>query len=90
MALFNQAFLELQFYPDAIVQSCTPDGGYNVVQATNKYTVCSPVWQVEQLPDGSFNEDAAFNAELFAGHSNKPLVMNAGDTGSNRFPGPRR
>ena len=39
-----------------------------MVQATNKYTVCSPVWQVEQLPDGSFNEDAAFNAELFAGH----------------------
>jgi hypothetical protein len=51
-----------------------------VVQATNKYTVCSPVWQVEQLPDGSFNEDAAFNAELFAGHSHKPLVMSAGDT----------
>jgi hypothetical protein len=40
----------------------------------------APVWQVEQLPDGSFSEDAAFNAELFAGHSNKPLVMNAGDT----------
>ena len=80
VALFNQAFLELQFYPDAIVQDCTPDGGYDVVKATNKYTVCSPVWQVEQLPDGSFNEDAAFNAELFAGHSNKPLVMNAGDT----------
>src|SRR6266566_4541984 len=27
VALFNQAFLELQFYPDAIVQRCTPDGG---------------------------------------------------------------
>ena len=80
VALFNQAFLELQFYPDAIVQDCTPDGGYDVVRATNKYTVCSPVWQVEQLPDGSFNEDAAFNAELLAGHSNKPLVMSAGDT----------
>ena len=80
IALFNQAFLELQFYPDAIVTSCTPDGGYNVVPAKNKFTVCSPVWQVEQEPDGSFNEDAAFNAELFDGHSSKPLVMNAGDT----------
>jgi hypothetical protein len=35
---------------------------------------------VEQLPDGSFNEDAAFKAELFSGHSHQPLVMNAGDT----------
>jgi hypothetical protein len=80
IALFNQAFLELQFYPDAIVTSCTPDGGFNVVPAKNKFTVCSPVWQVEQEPDGSLNEDAAFNAELFDGHSSKPLVMNAGDT----------
>jgi hypothetical protein len=79
-ALFSQAFLEVQFYPDAIVQDCTPDGGFDVTAATNKYTVCSPVWQVEQLPDGSLTEDAAFNAELFAGHSHKPLVMNAGDT----------
>src|SRR5215469_4565940 len=79
-ALFNQAFLELQFYPDGIVTSCTPDGGFNLVHAKNKYTVCSPVWQVETLANGQQVEDAAFNAELFAGHSNKPLVMNAGDT----------
>ena len=80
IALFNQAFLELQFYPDAIVTSCTPDGGFNVVPAKNKFSVCSPVWQVEKEPDGTLNEDAAFNAELFDGHSNRPLVMNAGDT----------
>jgi hypothetical protein len=76
-SLFNQAFLELQFYPDAIVKSCSADGGFNVVQAPDKYSVCSPTWQVEE--PGNI-EDAAFNAELFDGSSNKPLVMNAGDT----------
>ena len=80
IALFNQAFLEVQFYPDAIVKSCTPDGGFNVVHAKNKFSVCSPVWQVENLPNGTQVEDAAFNAELYADHSHKPLVMNAGDT----------
>jgi hypothetical protein len=79
-ALFNQAFLEVQFYPDAIVKGCTPDGGYDVVHATNKYTVCTPVWQVEQLSDGSLVEDAAFNAELYDGRSHSPLVMHGGDT----------
>jgi hypothetical protein len=76
-SLFNQAFLELQFYPDAIVKSCSSDGGFNVVPAPNKFSVCSPVWQVDTI---SNKEDAAFNAELFAGTSNNPLVMNAGDT----------
>jgi hypothetical protein len=76
-SLFNQAFLEVQFYPDAIVKSCSSDGGFNVVQAPNKYSVCSPTWQVETT---SNKEDAAFNAELFDGSSNQPLVMNAGDT----------
>jgi len=80
IALFSQAFLELQFYPDGIVTSCTPDGGFNLRHAANKYTVCSPVWQVENLPNGNQVEDAAFNAELYAGHSHQPLVMNAGDT----------
>src|SRR5262252_2791710 len=80
VALFNQAFLELQFYPDGIVTSCRPDGNFTLVHATNKYTVCSPVWQVENLPNGQQVEDAAFNAELFASHSHKPLVINAGDT----------
>jgi hypothetical protein len=80
IALFNQAFLEVQFYPDAIVKNCAPDGNYTVVPAKNKFTVCSPVWQVENLANGNQVEDAAFNAELYAGHSRKPLVMNAGDT----------
>jgi len=76
-ALFGQAFLEVQFYPDAIVNNCTSSGGFNVTYAPNKFSVCSPAWQVSST---SFAENAAFNAELYRGASNKPLVMNAGDT----------
>ncbi len=76
-ALFGQAFLELQFYPDAIVTNCTPDGGFSVTYAPDKFSVCSPVWQVGTK---SFAETAAFNAELYDGTTTRPLVMNAGDT----------
>ncbi len=75
-ALFGQAFLEVQFYPDSIVSNCTPDGGFAVTNAPNKFSVCSPVWQLSP----NFAETAAFNAELFNGNTSKPLVMNAGDT----------
>ncbi len=60
-ALFGQGFLEVQFYPDSIVSNCTPDGGFSVTQAPNKFSVCSPVWQLSP----NFAETAAFNAELF-------------------------
>lgn len=76
-SLFGQAFLELQFYPDSIVNTCSSDGGFNVTQAANKYSVCSPVWQVSTQ---SGAENAAFNAELYDGSSHSPLVMNGGDT----------
>lgn len=76
-SLFGQAFLEVQFYPDAIVGNCTPNGGFNVTYAPNKFSVCTPVWQVGAK---SFAETAAFNAELYDGSSSRPLVMNAGDT----------
>ena len=76
-SLFGQAFLELQFYPDAIVSNCTPDGGFSVTYAPDKFSVCSPVWQVGSK---SFAETAAFNAELNDGTTSSPLVMNAGDT----------
>lgn len=76
-ALFGQAFLEVQFYPDAIVSSCSTDGGFNVTFAPNKFTVCSPTWQVTTTGN---KENAAFNAELFNGSSKQPLVMNGGDT----------
>jgi hypothetical protein len=75
-ALFGQAFLEVQFYPDAIVNNCSSDGGFNVKYAKNKFSVCSPVWQVSSQSNA---ENAAFNAELYDGTSSNPLVMNAGD-----------
>jgi hypothetical protein len=49
-ALFGQAFLEVQFYPDAIVNNCSSAGGFNVTYAPDKFSVCTPVWQV-----GAFN-----------------------------------
>src|SRR5215472_541130 len=76
-SLFGQAFLEMQFYPDSIVNTCPSDGGFNVTQAPDKFSVCSPVFQVS-IPGGA--ENAAFNAELFDGSSHSPLVMNGGDT----------
>jgi hypothetical protein len=76
-AQFGQAFLELQFYPDAVVNTCSADGGFNISYAPDKYSVCSPVWQVSTQ---SGAEDAAFNAELYNGSTKSPLVMNAGDT----------
>jgi hypothetical protein len=76
-SLLGQAFLELQFYPDSIVNTCSSDGGFNVTQAPDKFSVCSPVWQVSTQ---SGAENAAFNAELYDGSSHSPLVMNGGDT----------
>jgi hypothetical protein len=78
----GQDFLEVQFYPDALVHNCTPNGGFVVSYAPNTYTVCSPVWSIHttgQKPN--FHEPAAFNAMLTNGSSkNTPLVMHAGDT----------
>ncbi len=76
-ALFNQAFLEVQFYPDSLVKNCSSSGGFNVSYAPNDFTVCSPVWQVSSK---SFAETAAFNAELYRGSTTQPLVMHGGDT----------
>jgi hypothetical protein len=88
-ALFGQAFLEVQFYPDAIVNNCSAAGGFNVSYAPDKFTVCSPVWQVSSK---SMAETSAFNAELYKGSGKQPLVMNAGDTVKIHFyvgaPGP--
>jgi hypothetical protein len=76
-ALFGQAFLEVQFYPDAIVSNCSAAGGFNLTYAPDKFSVCTPVWQVSNT---SMAETAAFNAELNDGSSSQPLVMSAGDT----------
>src|SRR5260370_41349693 len=81
-ALFGQAFLELQFYPDAIVNTCSSDGGFNVTYAPNKFSVCSPAWQVTTTGN---KKNAAFNAEQLIGKSIKPSVMNGGDTHTIHF-----
>jgi hypothetical protein len=80
-SLFGQAFEELQFYPNALVSNCTPNGGFVVSNVPGDYTICSPVWTIKttgQKPN--FHEPAAFNAMLTSGSSNAPLVMHAGDT----------
>jgi hypothetical protein len=81
-SLFGQAFVELQFYPDGIVNGCQPDGGYTLAYQANAYTACSPVWKVTTTGQkGVFHETAAFNAMLADSASpKKPLVMSAGDT----------
>ena len=81
-SLFGQAFVELQFYPDAIVSSCGQDGGFEVKFAPNTYSVCSPVWRLTSTGQkGVFHETAAFNAMLTDGTGpNNPLIMHAGDT----------
>jgi hypothetical protein len=76
-SLFNEAFLELQFYPDSITQGCAAGGGYNVKFAPGDYTVCSPVWEVSKTGN---SESAAFNAMLTDSAGGGPLVMHAGDT----------
>ncbi len=80
-SLFGQAFVELQFYPDALVTNCTPQGGFVVKNVPNTYSVCSPVWKLTQTGQpGIFHETAAFNAMLTDGTGpNNPLVMHAGD-----------
>jgi hypothetical protein len=75
-ALFHQAFLEVQFYPDALVNNCSSDGGFNVRNVPDDFTVCTPVWQVS---DKSGGENAAFNAMLTDASVGGPLVMHGGD-----------
>jgi hypothetical protein len=43
------------------VNTCSSDGGFNVTQAADKFSACSPVFQVDTQ---SGAENAAFNAEL--------------------------
>jgi hypothetical protein len=74
---FNEAFLELQFYPNSITTGCSSGGGYNVTYAQNVYTACSPVWEVSKTGN---SESAAFNAMLTDSATGGPLIMHAGDT----------
>jgi hypothetical protein len=76
-SLDNEAFLELQFYPNSITTNCTSGGGYDVTFSRNSYTACSPVWEVSKH---GYSESAAFNAMLTDTATGGPLVMHAGDT----------
>ncbi len=77
----EQSFVELQFYPDAIVTTCSQDGGFEVKYAPNTYSVCSPVWRLTATGQQAvFHENAAFNTMLTDGTGpNNPLIMHAGD-----------
>jgi hypothetical protein len=80
-SLFGQAFEELQFYPNALVSNCNPNGAFVVSNVPGDYTVCSPVWSLTttgQKPN--YHEPAAFNAMVTAGATSAPLVMHSGDT----------
>lgn len=81
-SLLGQAFVELQFYPDAIVSKCGSNGSFTVSFAPNQYSACSPVWKVNPNNLNSRgNEVAAFNAMLEDSTTpGSPLVMSAGDT----------
>lgn len=80
-SLFGQAFVELQFYPDALVSNCTPGGGFVVSSSSNTFAVCSPVWKLTQTGQkGVFHETAAFDTMLTGdAKPNSPLLMNGGD-----------
>jgi hypothetical protein len=80
---FGQAFVELQFYPDALVTKCT-GGGFQVVHAPNTYTACSPVWSVR---NGA--EPAAFNAMPRDGRGAAPLVVHAATRSRSTSSSPR-
>jgi hypothetical protein len=76
-SLYGQAFLELQFYPNSLINNCASGGGFNVSYVAGDYTACSPVWEVSKKGN---SESAAFNAMLTDGATGGPLVMHEGDT----------
>jgi hypothetical protein len=75
--LGGQGFLELQFYADSRVTTCSDGGGFFVNREAGTYTACSPVWTVTQEGD-TIEEPAAFNGML-SSTSGGPFVMHAGD-----------
>jgi hypothetical protein len=82
-SLFNQAFVELQFYPDSLVSKCFNNGAFSVNFAPDTFTACSPVFKL--VPNNNsahhFTETSAFNAMLEDSTTpGSPLVMHAGNT----------
>jgi hypothetical protein len=76
--LGGEGFLEMQFYPDSLVSNCTSNGGFKVKQTPGVYTVCSPVWTLEQS-NKKILEPAAFNGMLMNANGTGPFVMHARD-----------
>ena len=74
----GEGFLELQFYPDSLTSRCSSNGGFRVTQDPNVYTACSPVWTIQQQPNGDIAEPAAFNG-MITNAAGGPFVMNALD-----------
>jgi hypothetical protein len=75
----GEGFLELQFYPDSFTTRCSSSGGFRVQQEPDVYTACSPVWTIQQLPNGDIAEPAAFNGMLMNAARTGPFVMHALD-----------
>lgn len=82
----GQAFEELQFYPNAVVTNCNPNGGFIAKQQNGSYTVCSPTWAIHATGQKPvFHEPAAFNALLRESTTGNALVMREGDRISVHF-----
>ena len=81
-SVLGQAFVELQFYPDSIVTSCSQNGGFVVKYSPGTYSACSPVWRLRATGQkGKFHENAAMNPMLSDDSGpGVPLLMYAGDT----------
>ena len=74
----GQGFLEMQFYPDSFVTKCASSGNFSLKHEVGVYTVCSPVWTLEQKKKGII-EPAAFNGMLVNGAGTGPFVMHGRD-----------
>ena len=80
-SLFNQGFVELQFYPDSIVTKCFADGRFSINFSLDTYSVCSPVFKVvpNNLRSHHFTQIVAFNTMLedssAPGHPAGPAVF---------------
>jgi|SRR5215469_3473050 len=82
-SLLNQAFVELQLYPDSVVTKCFANGGFSINFSADTYSACSPVFKVVPNNPRShhFTETVAFNAMLEdSADPGHPLLMHAGDT----------
>jgi hypothetical protein len=74
----GQGFLELQFYPDSRVTTCTDGGDFLINHEVGTYTACSPVWTIAQEGEDII-EPAAFNGMLRNSAGVGPFVMHARD-----------